>query len=169
MNGFARLSCAVMLAAGAVACGRGSEPANSWDDPAITSVPGDDREMNAIIAEARRTIGEFKSLLAAKAATQTYASIKVRFEEAGKVEHIWLDDVRATQDSFEGVIGNTPVDIHRLKLGETVKVRLEDVSDWMVVDDGKLIGGRSIRLFRARMKPDERAAFDREMPFRIED
>jgi len=129
----------------------------------------DDREMNAVIAEARRTIGEFKSRIASPAATRTQASIKAKFEEAGKVEHIWLDDVRVTQDSFEGVIGNTPVDIDRLKLGETVRVRLEDISDWMIVDDGKLIGGRSIRLFRSRMKPDERAAFDREMPFKIED
>jgi uncharacterized protein YegJ (DUF2314 family) len=124
--------------------------------------------MNAAIAESRRTIDEFVRLIEHPTPTQSGQALKAEFVEAGKHEHIWLGEVERVEGGFEGVVGNTPVDIHRLKLGEKVQVRLEDVSDWMVVDGGKLIGGRSIRLFRDRMKPEERAQFDHEMPFRIE-
>jgi len=38
----------------------------------------------------------------------------------------------------------------------------------MYVDSGRLVGGYTIRVMRAQMSPEERAAFDAEMPFRIE-
>ncbi len=125
--------------------------------------------MNAAIREAQRTLGEFEQRLAAPTPAQSAASLKVRFEEGGHVEHIWLDAVRWLDGEFEGEIGNTPEHIRHLKLGDKVKARAADISDWMVIDGDRLIGGYSVRLLRKRMSKEERTEFDRSVPFRIED
>jgi uncharacterized protein YegJ (DUF2314 family) len=163
------LSASLTLAA----CGRGGQHARSTSEasdelPTVGVSPADE-EMNAAIREAQRTIEEFERRIAAPTPTQSYASLKVKFEEAGKVEHIWLDKVRFADGVFEGEIGNAPESIQRLKLGDKVKARLEDISDWMVVDGKQLIGGYSVRLLRKRMSEQERAEFDSGMPFVIED
>ena len=51
--------------------------------------------------------------------------------------------------------------------GEPVK--REMVSDWLAIDDNKLVGGFTLRVQRERMTPGQRAKFDATMNFVIED
>ena len=135
----------------------------------LTSIEAADTEMNAAMAEARRTLPEFEDRLANPRPTQTLTIIKGRFTEGEKVEHMWLNQIVVTSEGYRGVLGNDPYELTGMKAGETLLVARDDVSDWVVVDDGKLVGGYTMRVLRSRLPPDERAAFDEQNGIRIED
>ena len=41
------------------------------------------------------------------------------------------------------------------------------ITDWMYIDKGRLVGGYTTRLIRARMTPAERAALDKASPYKF--
>ncbi|HET9473676.1 MAG TPA: DUF2314 domain-containing protein [Steroidobacteraceae bacterium] len=137
-------------------------------EPDFTAIGEDDAEMNAAMSRGRSTLDEFEQRLASPPASQGYIAIKGRFEEDGSVEHIWLDDVAVLPEGYRGKVGNTPVYITRLAPGQEVIVSRADVSDWMAVDDGKLVGGYTIRVLRDRLSDAERAEFDASTGFKVE-
>ena len=94
--------------------------------------------------------------------------IRGEFAEDGKVEHIWLSGVRYDGKRLHGRVGNAPVDLKRVREGDAHSMAPGEASDWMFIDEGKLVGGYSIRLLRSRMGVLERGQFDRSVPFRIE-
>ena len=120
------------------------------------------------MSRGRSTLDEFEQRLASPPASQGYIAIKGRFEEDGSVEHIWLDDVAVLPEGYRGKVGNTPVYITRLAPGQEVIVSRADVSDWMAVDDGKLVGGYTIRVLRDRLSDAQRAEFDASTGFKVE-
>lgn len=65
-------------------------------------------------------------------------------------------------ERFAGTLSNIPADVPGLEHGQRVVVALNEISDWMVVDNGRLIGGYTIRVFRDRLSDQERSEFDRE-------
>jgi len=79
-----------------------------------------------------------------------------------------VDEVTHTNGVFRGNIGD---DIPTLKLeaGEKIKIDETDIIDWMIVEEGKLIGGYTIRLAVQRMSPVERERFLETLDYSIED
>jgi uncharacterized protein YegJ (DUF2314 family) len=53
------------------------------------------------------------------------------------------------------------MDVKNVHLRQRVTVAPRDVSDWMFVRNGKLMGGYTTRVLNARLSPDQRAQFDR--------
>jgi uncharacterized protein YegJ (DUF2314 family) len=136
-------------------------------DTRITYIENEDREMEAAMAEARNSLEEFERRLASPTPTQTMAIIKGKFTEGENSEHMWINEIRVTPQGYRGVLGNQPEFIS-LKPGQEVLVSRADVSDWVVVDDGRLIGGYTMRVMRARLPEKERAAFEAQNGFRVE-
>ena len=64
---------------------------------------------------------------------------------------------------------NDLVEIRRWRSGDTIRVPQSALSDWLVIDDGRLVGGFSIRVLRDRLPAKDRAEFERSAGFRIED
>ncbi|MFN8443120.1 MAG: DUF2314 domain-containing protein [Caldilineaceae bacterium] len=81
---------------------------------------------------------------------------------------MWLIDISYQDGKFTGKIGNEPVYRKDLKLGDEVTVPISSITDWMIIEDGKLIGGYTIRVLRNRMSETEREAFDKDLDFIIE-
>jgi len=128
--------------------------------------------MNAAIQEAQDSLDVFIADLESPRVGQVYFSIKARFPvpgSSGDYEHIWLYDVVYTGDKFTGRIANEPLDVPDLELDQKVSVEREDVSDWMIIEDGVLVGGFTIRVLRDRLSPEEREEFDRGLGFVILD
>lgn len=152
------------------ACSKGyDEATGSHGEAGSARAEADDREMNAAMAEARRTLVEFERRLGNPTSTQTMAIIKGRFTQGDKVEHMWLNQIAVTPEGYRGVLGNDPYELTSVKAGETLVVGRESVSDWIIVDDGKLVGGYTMRVLRSRLPAQERAAFDEQNGIRIED
>ena len=139
------------------------------NEPPITTFQNDDKEFAHAIAEAQRTLDLFIGQLQNPKPAQTYFSVKARFPTSkGNAEHIWLDNVRYDGSKFSGKIGNTPQSVKNLHLGDPCIIDRENITDWMIVEDGRLVGGTTIRLARSRKSPAERIEFDRHATFRFE-
>jgi uncharacterized protein YegJ (DUF2314 family) len=58
-----------------------------------------------------------------------------------------LSDVEFAGGRFKGKVDNAPMKIHGLKIGQVVSANPDEISDWAYVDNGKLVGGYTIRFF----------------------
>ncbi len=132
------------------------------------SVAEDDPEMRAAIQQARATVPQLVSALQAARPDDEAFSVKVPIRDGEDVEHFWVSDVVFDGTVFRGKLGNEPELVRGHKLGEDVVVKLSEISDWMYLHNGVLVGGYSIRLLRSRMSPEERARNDQDARFRFE-
>jgi uncharacterized protein YegJ (DUF2314 family) len=138
-------------------CGRRA-PAERQDQ--ITFVPADDSAMQGAIERARATVPN-------PSATQTFASVKLPLWEGETVEHVWLSGVTYDGERFHGRIDNDVETLRGWRLGDTVSVVADSISDWLVIDDSIATGGFSIRVLRDRLSDRERAQWDADAPYRF--
>jgi len=150
----------VLLTAG---CGDGSS--RSKKDDHVTAVKSEDAELNAAISKAQSTLTNFIATLISPKANQKYFLVKGKFTSGDNVEHIWVADVAYDGKVFRGVIANEPEKIRGLSFKEPVEVQPTQVSDWMFIQDGKLVGGYTSRVLRDRMTAQERRELDAKIPY----
>lgn len=140
-------------------------------DPAeqIVNVSNDDLEMNAAIQRAQETLPLFIEAYQTSSYADDHFTIKVKFPygTGDAAEHMWITDLTVTEKGFTGILGNEPEYIHDLQMGDTVDVKLENVTDWMILRDGQMLGGFSVHLLRSRMSETEQKQFDEQMGFTI--
>ena len=121
-----------------------------------------DAQMNWAMEKARLTIGYFKECIQQSPENQYGHSIKVRIEDENGIEHMWLNDPVLDDDGlFYGVIDSEPVTVTSVKAGTRIGFDLDAISDWLLVEDGRLIGGYTIRVYRESLTDSERGEFDR--------
>ncbi len=132
-------------------------------DPAVVNFAPDDSAMNGAMAMARRSVNAFVQRVEHPPATQSYAGVKVRVAEGDVVEHIWASELSFDGTRLRGTLGNTHVNLRRVKMGDTVVVRPDSVSDWMIVDRDTVFGAFTVYVVRDRIPSADRAAFDRDM------
>ena len=128
-----------------------------------------DADLDAAIRQARASLDTFMDRVQTPHANRTFVALKVRFYPPNEVpQDLWVDEVAYTGGVYRGRIGD---DIPTLKLeaGEKVRVNEKDILDWMIVENGKLIGGYTIRLAVQRMAPEERERFLETLDYSIED
>lgn len=76
---------------------------------------------------------------------------------------MWVGHLTVRSDSLVGIVDNEPEYIHNVVSGQPVVLHKDSVADWNYTRNGKLMGGYSIRVIRARMTPAERAEFDKSV------
>ena len=136
----------------------------------VYRVADEEERMNVAIEKARLTLNYFKQSLIAPRPDQEFFSLKVCIVDGDHAEHIWLDDVSFDSSNiFYGKVGNNPMSVANVSLGQEVGVGSDDVSDWMIAEDGRLIGGYTIRALREGLKGSELKAFDRKVGMYIDE
>lgn len=148
------------------ASGCGSLLGRSKDD--VIMVADDDPKMLAAIDKARSTADTFIAALNAPMPSQAEFAVKLGVKDGEKVEHMWLSPVRFEGGKFHGVINNDAELVRTVKLGDTVTAEKSEISDWMYVQDGRLVGGYTIRVLRDQMGESERKEMDQSLPFKVE-
>lgn len=133
----------------------------------IVTVKEDDAKMNAAIKKAQKTLPQFIQALRTKK-NLTNVRIKYPFHQNMKVEHMWIRNVHVQGNKFVGVVGNHPNLVTNIKKGDTVRVSATSISDWMYVQNGKLVGGYTVRALRAQLSPQDRKVFDQSLSFKID-
>ena len=93
--------------------------------------------------------------------------MKKLFIKDGKAEHIWLAGVHFNGNRFVGVVDNRPSYISGLKIGDRASVNPDEVIDWSYVEDGRLVGGYTIRVLYSELTPAEREDFEKKADFHI--
>lgn len=134
----------------------------------VTYIKDDDPKMNAAMEKARSTVQTFITALKAPKAGQTGFAIKKRFKDGDKGEHMWVSPVIFDGANFKGKINNDPQIVTNVKNGQAVTIAPDEISDWMFIDGRKLVGGETLRVLRDTLPVEERAAFDKSVPFVIE-
>lgn len=130
-------------------------------EPDLVYIPNEDERMKWAIEKAGLTLWYFENSLKSPVAGQEYFSIKVLIEDSGKVEHIWLTAPDFDEEgNLFGEVGNEPVQVKTVKLGQKIGVMRSLISDWMIVEKGRLVGGYTIRAIREGLPEAERQAFD---------
>jgi len=134
----------------------------------VSTFSDDDPNINGAIVEARSTTAEFISALKSPKFGQRMFSVKVPFTDGKNTEHMWLTNVKFDGQKFHGTLGNAPGTVVGINAGDKISIDREEISDWMFVENGKLVGGFTVRAARNSMSPDERARLERSAPFRID-
>jgi uncharacterized protein YegJ (DUF2314 family) len=141
--------------------------------PIPTSTPptqlNADVEMEAAFQQARDTLDSFIQKIGTSHPNRTLVAVKVRFVlPDSSSQDMWVDGITYRDGSFYGTMGD---DIPSLKLSidDKITIARKDIVDWMIVEDGKLIGGYTIRLAFQRMSPEQKERFLETVHYTIED
>jgi uncharacterized protein YegJ (DUF2314 family) len=166
---FFAAGCAVVFVAG---CGQSSSYKDGGvvqraGDPNVVGVRSEDAAMNAAMRTARSTVQTFITALKAQKPGQLEFAVKKRFSDSYGDEHMWIGDLRYDGKAFHGRLNNRPVDVRAIKLGDAVTVAPDEISDWMYVDNGKLVGGYTIRVLVDKLPPNERKQVEQESGYTI--
>ena len=132
----------------------------------IPEFSSDDAEMEAAITNAKETFGEFLKAFFRPTEKQESFLVKVVFIEGEQSEHIWIADLAFSGQTPRGVIANEPA-IPNLKFMQKVEFHPSQITDWMYIEDGYLVGGFTTKIIRERMNPSERNAFDTSAPYKF--
>lgn len=132
------------------------------------NVADNDKGMDRAVTKARESLGFFLAALKAQKPGTEAFEVKKCVIDGEKVEHVWVGDVTWDGKAFHGRVDNKPLDITNARLGQLVTVRPEDLTDWMFVRDGKLMGGFTTRVLFARLSAAEKTEFQKEADFKIE-
>jgi len=128
-----------------------------------------DTEMEAAFQQAQDTLDSFIQKIGTHQANRTLVAVKVRFVlPDDSTQDLWVDRIAYSDGSFHGTMGD---DVPTLKLSSDDKITIsrKDIVDWMIVEDGKLIRGYTIRLAFQRMSLEQKERFLETVHYSIED
>jgi len=105
----------------------------------VVGIDGEDPEMLAAVAEARRRWPEFVTAFTKRQPGQNFA-VKAPITRHGHTEFIWISVERLDAEQIHGCLDNDPVDLGQLKSGDHVSVPVKDLNDW-VFNQGDQVTG----------------------------
>ena len=135
------------------------------DRSPVYNVPNSNPEMAAAIAKARATLPVFWASYEAPKASEAGHSLKVRFPNPrNDGEHIWMAEVKKLPDGrYSGRFANQPRDLPGKHAGDLAEFAEADISDWMFMRNGKIVGGETIKPLLKSMPKAEAAALRARM------
>jgi uncharacterized protein YegJ (DUF2314 family) len=119
------------------------------------SVKDDDPEMVAAIAKARETLPQFWLVFDRRGQGETNFALKVRITDKHGAEHFWAIDLERREGKILGTINNDPDIVASVKLGDRITIPEADISDWLYMRDGKMVGNHTIRPLFKKMSAKE--------------
>ena len=139
-------------------------------EPDMVYVPNEDERMNWAIEKARLTLWYFEESLKSPQEHQSYFSVKVRIMDGEIGEHIWLTEPHFDEEgNLFGTVGNDPVDVKTVKLDQKIGVDRDFISDWMIIEGGRLVGGYTLRAIRDGIPDKDKADFDQSIGMYIDE
>lgn len=161
---------ALIFLIGIVSCNnRQTTKIERESQPDIYGVLGTDAEINKSIKTANKTLDKFNEALKSGNPDFEYFALKTRFNTPNGGEHIWVSNIILKDSKYFGVIDNLPESTTDVKLGDTIQIKNDNISDWMYIDNQKLRGGYTLRVLRNRMSETERKQFDADSGLIIEE
>jgi uncharacterized protein YegJ (DUF2314 family) len=160
-----RVKWAVLAVATAAVLGISAAPARAEDHSPVIDVLSNDPVMAAAIDKARATLPAFWSSYDTPKPSETGHSLKVRFRTSPKNgEHIWMMDVkRLPNGGFSGRFGNAPRDLPGKREGDLAEFTEADISDWMFMRNGKIVGCETMKPLLKSLPKADAAAFRARM------
>jgi len=136
--------------------------------PDCWPIADDDRAMAEAVQSARKTLNKFIDAVRSPKKSQSRFAIKKPFIEGDKVEHLWVNEVTFDGKVFHGKVDNEPVDLKAVRLGDEVTVKPEEISDWMYVQNGRLVGAYTTRCVCRGMSAEQKKQFEKDIGCRMD-
>jgi len=154
----------------------GSKFDEAQDEPLFTAIGRMDGALQAAYDRAAATMGEFIRRLGVEG--EGYRAAKLRFRDPDESERLgedrflflWLGGVHyyADENVFSGVFFEVPAGFEKWhEVGEQLVFEADQVFDWMILDDGHLHGGFTLRVQRERLPEAEREGYDQYVGVRV--
>jgi uncharacterized protein YegJ (DUF2314 family) len=121
----------------------------------VISVAGDDPEMVAAIAKARSTLPQFWKVFEKPEHGESDFSLKVKITDKNGTEHFWATDIKRRDGKIMGTINNDPNIVSSVKLGDRIEIPEADISDWLYMRDGKMVGNSTLKPLLKQMPAAE--------------
>jgi len=130
-------------------------PAFAQDGEAFIDYQSGDTEMNAAIAEARRTLTIFFTRLSA-GEPNGGEMLKVALPASnGGREHIWVQGVTVTPEGYAGRLYNHPRRLPGMVQGSPVLFEANQISDWTYVRHDRMWGNYTGRAMLDDLPPED--------------
>jgi uncharacterized protein YegJ (DUF2314 family) len=111
----------------------------------VVNVKSDDPEMVAAIAKAREALPQFWQVFDKRERGESDFSLKVKITDKRGTEHFWATGIERRDGKMMGTISNDPNIVASVKLGDRVEISEADISDWLYMRDGKMVGNETLR------------------------
>ena len=132
----------------------------SAQDSSFITVPKIDEEMVLAKAKARETLPLFWAKFANPAPNENGFVLKVALPHGnGSTEHIWTRNVEMKDGKIFATINNVPRHVKNVRLGDRIEVKEEQISDWLYLRDGKIVGNYTLKPVLKRMPPADAAKY----------
>lgn len=128
----------------------------------VVNAEDNDPEMVAAIAKARDTLPQFWQVFDKPERGETGFSLKVKITDKKGTEHFWATDIERRDEKIRGTINNDPNIATSVKLGDRIEIPEADISDWLYMRGGKMVGNRTLVPLLQTM-PEREAAGYRKM------
>jgi uncharacterized protein YegJ (DUF2314 family) len=129
----------------------------------IVNVEEDDPEMVAAMAEARSTLPQFWEHFDQPQRGESDFSLKVKITDEKGTEHFWATEIERHDGKTMGTINNDPNIVASVKLGDRIEIPEADISDWLYLRDGKMVGNRTLVPLLKTMPAKEAEAYKQMM------
>jgi uncharacterized protein YegJ (DUF2314 family) len=129
---------------------------------------GENALMNAAITEANKTFPLFEQNIFAGEPGTSHFAIKMIFKQSEDEDHLWLTNLHKKDGFLYGVLYDAPRYAKGIKPGDTMIIKKDRISDWVYGENGKMIGGYTIRVIYNQMKADEKKEYQASIPYKIE-
>jgi len=149
--------CVIILSS----CNISNRNASLPPSPAV-EVGQSDREIERIADNARRSLPIFLRYLKSpeKGANNFYVKYPLSSDD-GSVEQVWLGNIRLKNNAYYGTIANTAKSPGNKK--KDIIIDTDKITDWMYIQDGKIMGGRSIKYLLEKIPEDQRGEDQRRI------
>lgn len=141
-------------------------------EPLFMAISQADSEFQAAFDQAAATISHFIGHLQ-RGGNALFAA-KLRFRDPDESERLgedrylflWLGQVHyyAAENEFSGCFFEVPRELQKWhQVGQCLAFDPEDIFDWMVLLDGHLHGGFTLRVARSKLPEEKRESYDRHI------
>ena len=121
----------------------------------VVNVEHDDADMTAAIATARETLPQFWQVFDKREHGESDFALKVKITDKRGTEHFWATDIERPDGKTMGTINNDPNIVASVKLGDRIKIPEADISDWLYMRDGKMVGNHTLKALFKKMPAGE--------------
>ena len=137
------------------------------DSTTIVYLDEFDSEIVRIAETARSTLAVFLQHLNSPESGESDFYIKYAFrlqpsDNAGiYAEQIWISITEFSNGRFYGIVASTPIYLAHIQSEDKIYFYADSIVDWMFIQNGRIVGGESIRHLLTQIPEDERSGSQR--------
>jgi uncharacterized protein YegJ (DUF2314 family) len=132
----------------------------------ILPVSPNDPAMSFAIEEAQRTLRDFFRAFSNPNPTQKYFLLKIAVQHGDVAEHIWIANINASVSPLVGIVANE-TSIPGIRYMSQISFKPEQITDWMIIENGVMVGGFTNQVAIARMPKEEQRQYLASLPYRV--